>query len=99
MIMRDKIVEEIQGFERDNQGGRVSSGEPIRKEIDCRASLNTSPEAASAYGTNGEQILYVITSEALNKEARYFFANTPYTLRHTSPQNRFFYSILIEVKE
>lgn len=99
MVMRDKLVQVIQEYELDNQGGRVSKGEPIRKEIKCRASLNTSPEVASAYGTHGEQILHVITSQALDKEARYFFAETPYTVRHSSPNFRFYYSILVEVKE
>lgn len=99
MIMRDKLVQEIKEYESDNQGGRVSKGEPIYKEIRCRASLNTSPEVASAYGTSGEQILHVFTSQALDKEARYFFMGTPYTVRHSSPSLRFNYSILVEVKE
>ena len=99
MIMRDKLVQVIQEYESDNQGGHVSKGEPIRKEIKCRASLNTSPQVASAYGTHGEQILHVITSQELDKEALYFFAETSYTVRHSSPNFRFYYSILVEVKE
>lgn len=99
MIMRDKLVQEIIEYQRDNQGGRVRSGEPIRKEIKCRASLNTSPEAATAYGTHGEQILYVTTTDALDKEALYFFMDIPFTVRQSLPSARFTHYILIEVKE
>jgi hypothetical protein len=58
-----------------------------------------SPEAATAYGTHGEQVLYVITSDALDKEARYFFMDIPFTVRQSLPGARFTHSILIEVKE
>ena len=99
MTMRDVLIQEVQGYESDGQGGRVASGDPINKKIECRASFNTSPEVASEYGTNGEQVLYVITSVPLVEEARYFFADKPYTLRYSGPNRRLFYSILVEVKE
>lgn len=98
MIMRDTLTQIIPSYEPDGQGGRVLNGQ-TSTEIKCRASLNTSPEVASAYGTDGEQILYTYTFEALDEEAQYFFANKKFTVRHSSPSNRLFYSILIEVKE
>lgn len=99
MVMRDKITQKIQEYELDNQGGRVPKDEPIIKEILCRASLNTNPEVATEYGTHGEQILYVTTAQALDKEARYFFKGIPYTVRRSLSVARFTHSILIEVKE
>ena len=74
-------------------------GEPVTKEIVCRASYNTTPEAATAYGVNGEKVLYVITSSPLDSDSFYYFEDKKYSLRHSSPNRRFFYSILIEEKE
>ena len=99
MVFRDKLIQEIESQERipDGMGGFVSQ-EPVRKEIRCKASLNTSPEVASAYGTNGEQVLYVVAQEKLNKEAFYFFDNLEYTIRAQTNNNRLYYSTLVEVK-
>ena len=99
MVFRDKLIQEIESQERipDGMGGFVSQ-EPVRKEIRCKASLNTSPEVASAYGTNGEQVLYVVAQEKLNKEAFYFFDNLKYTIRAQTNNNRLYYSTLVEVK-
>lgn len=99
MVFRDKLIQEIESQERipDGMGGFISQ-EPVRKEIRCKASLNTSPEVASAYGTNGEQVLYVVAQEKLNKEAFYFFDNLKYTIRAQTNNNRLYYSTLVEVK-
>ena len=99
MVFRDKLIQEIESQERipDGMGGFVSQ-EPVRKEIRCKASLNTSPEVASAYGTNGEQVLHVVAQEKLNKEAFYFFDNLKYTIRAQTNNNRLYYSTLVEVK-
>ena len=104
MVFRDKLIQEIESQERipDGMGGFISQ-EPVRKEIRCKASLNTSPEIASAeianaYGTNGEQVLYVVAQEKLNKEAFYFFDNLKYTIRAQTNNNRLYYSTLVEVK-
>ena len=99
MVFRDKLIQEIESQERipDGMGGYISQ-EPVRKEIRCKASLNTSPEVASAYGTNGEQVLYVVAQEKLNKEAFYFFDNLKYTIRAQTNNNRLYYSTLVEVK-
>ena len=53
MVMRDKIVAKIQQYRSDGRGGRIRDGEPIQKEIECRVSLNASPEVAGQYGVNG----------------------------------------------
>lgn len=98
MVFRDKLIQEMEGIKvPDGMGGFISQ-EPVRKEIRCKASLNTSPEVATAYGTNGEQVLYVVAAEKLDKEAFYFFEQKKYTLREQTKNQRLYASTLIEVK-
>ena len=99
MVMRDTIYQIInQEYESDGEGGRVSLPGASNKPIKCRASFDTSPEVAAAYGLQSEQILYTFTSVALDEEALYLFNGKKYSVRHVSPSNRLFYSILIEEK-
>lgn len=99
MVMRDTIYQIIdQEYESDGEGGRVSLPGASNKPIKCRASFDTSPEVAAAYGLQSEQILYTFTSVALDEEALYLFDGKKYSVRHVSPSNRLFYSILIEEK-
>ena len=99
MVMRDTIYQIIdQEYESDGEGGRVSLPGASNKPIKCRASFDTSPEVAAAYGLQSEQILYTFTSVALDEEALYLFKGKKYSVRHVSPSNRLFYSILIEEK-
>ena len=99
MVFRDKLIQEIEAEKvPDNMGGFISQ-EPTRKEILCKASLNTSPEVATAYGTNGEQVLYVVAADKLDEEAFYFFGEKKYTLRAQTHNQRLYYSTLIEVKQ
>lgn len=99
MVMRDTIrqMKNIQ-YKYDSMGGRAIT-DSDNSDIKCRASFNVSPEVASEYGTHGEQVLYVITSEALNKEVLYFFEEKTYSVRETVHNNRFYHTILVEVKE
>lgn len=98
MVFRDKLIQETEGVKvPDGMGGFISQ-EPVRKEIRCKASLNTSPEVATAYGTNGEQVLYVVAAEKLDEEAFYFFEQKKYTLREQTKNQRLYASTLIEVK-
>ena len=99
MVFRDILIQEIETEKiPDGMGGYVSQ-EPARKEIKCKASLNTSPEVANAYGTNGEQVLYVVAQEKLDKGAFYFFEQKKYTVRAQTNNNRLFYTTLVEVKQ
>ena len=99
MVMRDTIYQIIdQEYESDGEGGRVSLPGASNKPIKCRASFDTSPEVAAAYGLQSEQILYTFTSVALDEEALYLFDGKKYSVSHVSPSNRLFYSILIEEK-
>jgi len=98
MVFRDKLIQETEGLKvPDGMGGFISQ-EPVRKEIRCKASLNTSPEVATAYGTNGEQVLYVVAADKLDEEAFYFFEQKKYTLREQTKNQRLYASTLIEVK-
>ncbi len=98
MVLRDKLIQEIDVKVPDGMGGFISE-EPVRKEILCKASLNTSPEVATAYGTNGEQVLYVVAADKLDEEAFYFFEEKKYTLRAQTHNNRLYNCTLIEVKQ
>lgn len=97
MVFRDKLIQEIDVKVPDGMGGFVSQ-EPVQKEIRCKASLNTSPEVATAYGTNGEQVLYVVAADKLDEEAFYFFEEKKYTLREQTKNQRLYACTLIEVK-
>lgn len=98
MILRDKIIQIKSNKIKDDMGG-FTRGDEIRTEIECKASLNTSPEVATAYGLSGEQVVYVVTREPLDKEAFYLFKNKKHTVRFQANNNRFFYSTLVEVKK
>ena len=98
MILRDKIIQVKSEKEKDGFGGFTRKNE-MRTEIECKASLNTSPEVATAYGPAGEQVLYVVTRFPLDKEAFYLFKNRKYTVRFNTNNNRLFYSTLVEVKK
>lgn len=98
MVFRDKITQIIQDRESDGQGGFVSKGEPTFKVIDCKASLNTSPEVAAAYGPKGEQVVYVVTRIPLDKEAIYLFNEKKFAVRFQSNNNRLYYSTIVEIK-
>lgn len=98
MILRDKIIQIKSEKEKDGFGGFTRKNE-VRTEIECKASLNTSPEAATAYGPAGEQVLYVVTRLPLDKGAFYLFDDKKYTVRFQTNNNRLFYSTLVEVKK
>lgn len=98
MILRDELIQ-IKTVSTPDGSGGFTSKEETQKTFECKASFNTSPEVANAYGTNGEQVLYVITREELDKEAFYLFKDKKYTLRQqVNPNKRFYSSTLIEVK-
>lgn len=98
MIFRDKIIQVKEAIKvPDGMGGFISE-EPTQTPLNCRASLNTSPEVATAYGTNGEQVLYVVSRERLDEEAFYLYLEKRYTVRAQTDNNRLYYSTLIEVK-
>ena len=62
--------------------------------------VSTSPEVATAYGLSSEQVLYIVTSVELDKEAFYLFKNKRYQIRFQAKNgSRLFYSTFIEVKE
>lgn len=98
MILRDTIIQIKSEKEKDGFGGFSRKNE-IRTNIECKASLNTSPEVATAYGPAGEQVLYVVTRLPLDKEAFYLFKEKKYTIRFQTDNNRLFYSTLVEVKK
>ena len=98
MILRNKITQITQTKESDGMGGFISK-DPIYTEIECKASLNTDPEAATAYGPAGEQILYVVTRTKLDKEAFYLFMDKKYSVRFQTENGRLFYSTLVETKK
>ena len=98
MILRDKIIQIKTEKIEDDMGG-FTRGDEIRTEIECKASLNTSPEVATAYGLSGEQVVYVVTREPLDKEAFYLFDGKKYTVRFQTRSNRLSYSTLVEVKK
>lgn len=97
MILRDKIIQVKSVKEKDGFGGFSRKNEE-RTEIECKASLNTSPEVATAYGPAGEQILYVVTRVPLDKEAFFLFDNKKYNIRFSTNTNRLYYSTLVEIK-
>lgn len=99
MITRETITQITVGEIPDGMGGSVPSNDKTLTNIECKASLNTSPEVAAAYGLTSEKILYVVTAQELNKEAFYLFNGKRYTVRFQTSTNRHFYSTLIEVKE
>lgn len=99
MVFRDKIIKIKEAIKvPDGMGGFISE-EPTQTLLNCRASLNTSPEVATAYGTNGEQVLYVVSRERLDEEAFYLYLEKRYTVRAQTDNNRLYYSTLIEVKQ
>ena len=98
MTFRDKITKIVPGEKvKDGMGGFTRKSDTM-SIIKCKASLNTNPEVAYAYGTNGEQVLYVVSLDALDKEAFYLFNGMVFTLRSQIAHHRFFSSTLIEVK-
>lgn len=99
MVLRDKIIQIQTEKESDGMGGSTRKNE-IRTEIECKASLNTSPEAATAYGPAGEQVIYVVTRQPLDKEALFSYKSKTYRVRFQCDTNRrLFYSTLVEVKK
>ena len=98
MVLRDKITKVTTTKESDGCGGFIYS-EGVSTLINCKASLNTKPETATAYGLSGEQILYVVTNQALDKEAFYYFQDKKCTVRFQTQNNRLFYATLIEIKK
>ena len=54
MTFRDKITKIVPGEKvKDGMGGFTRKSDTM-SIIKCKASLNTNPEVAYAYGTNGE---------------------------------------------
>lgn len=99
MILRDEITQIKLDKQPDGMGGYIST-ETSRTKIQCKASYNTSPEVATAYGLSSEQVLYIVTSVKLDKEAFYLFKNKRYQIRFQAKNgSRLFYSTFIEVKE
>lgn len=98
MILRDKLIQIKSTKEKDGFGG-FTRKDPMQTEIECKASLNTSPEVATAYGPAGEQIIYVVTRIPLDKGAFYLFEDKKYSVRFQTDTNRLFYSTLVEVKK
>lgn len=99
MILRDSITQVKIEKESDGMGGKKRKGEEVRITFDCKASFNTSPEVATAYGVSSEQILYVVTRDPLDKGAYFLFKNKKYTMRFDTTNGRLFYYTLIEVKK
>lgn len=99
MVFRDKIIQVKEGIKVPDGMGGFISGESTQTPLNCRASLNTSPEVATAYGTNGEQVLYVVSRERLDEGAFYLYLDKRYTVRAQTNNNRLYYSTLIEVKQ
>lgn len=102
--MRDILFIVDNEYESDGEGGRRPKNyeeehPPVATPIRCKASFDTNPEVAAAYGLQSEQVLYVFTSSPLDEEGEYYYMGKRYTVRHMSPSNRLFYSILIEEKE
>lgn len=97
MVLRDDIIQVIIEKEPDGQGGFIIKNQ-LETHIECKASLNISPEVATAYGTHGEQVLHVVSRTQLSKEAFYLFNGTKFTVRAQSDNKRLFYSTLVEVK-
>jgi hypothetical protein len=98
MVIRDKITKITSDKISDGMGGFDSQSETLT-DIECKASLNTSPEVAAAFGLSREQVLYVVTKEELDKEAFYLFNDMKFSLRFQTKNNRFYFSTLIEVKK
>lgn len=100
MILRDKLIQVREEYLPDNSGGRTVDLDSIERiEVDCKVSVNTNPEILSQYGENNEQVLDVISFFPLVDVCKYFYENKPYTLRHITHNNRFYHSILVEIKE
>lgn len=97
MVLRDLITQITPDYESDGMGGYTYETETLT-EIECKASFNTSPEVATAYGQFGEKILYVVTRQPLEEEAFYLYKNVRYTVRFQTQNNRFYFSTLVEVK-
>lgn len=99
MVLRDKITQVQVVKESDGMGGSTRKTE-IRTDLECKASLNTSPEVATAYGPAGEQVIYVVTRQPLDKEALFLYTDKKYKVRFQSNTNRnLFYSTLVEIKK
>ena len=79
MVLRDKITKVTTTKESDGCGGFIYS-EGVSTLINCKASLNTKPETATAYGLSGEQAK--ITK--LGENNVYFL---PYLMGERSPHN------------
>lgn len=98
MILRDTITQIKIETESDGMGGFTSKN-TTETQIACKASLNTSPEAATAYGPAGEQVLYIVTRDELDKEAFYLFKDKKYSVRFQASNGRLYTSTLVEVKK
>ena len=98
MVLRDIITQVTQDRESDGQGGYISKGDPKYTDIECKASFNTSPEVATAYGPKGEQVLYVVTRQPLEKGAFYLFESKKYAVRFQTNNSRLYFTTLIEIK-
>jgi len=98
MILRDTIIQVKSEKQSDGMGGNTRTNK-IYTPIECKASLNTDPEVATAYGLSGEQVIYVVTREPLDKGAFYLFRDKKYTIRFQTDNNRLFYSTLVEIKK
>ena len=99
MVLRDEITQVILDQQSDGMGGFTTT-KISQTPIKCKASFNTSPEKANEYGLASEQVLYVITSQELLREAFYYFKGKRYQVRfEVDRRNRLYFSTLVEVKE
>lgn len=98
MILRDTITKVTLDQESDGMGGYTTKNQTYT-EIECKASLNTNPEVATAYGPSGEQVIYITTRQLLDKEAFYLFKGKKFVVRFQYDNNRLFFSTLVEVKK
>ena len=98
MVMRDKIIQVIKNKVSDGEGGFISNSPDSQVEIECKASLNVSPEVMNAYGQGGEQVLHIISRGPLLEEAIYLFNGKKYNVRVQTNNRRLFYSTLVEIK-
>ena len=99
MVLRDEITQVILDQQSDGMGGFTTT-KISQTRIKCPASFNPYPEKANEYGLPSEQVLYVITSQELLREAFYYFKGKRYQVRfEVDRRNRLYFSTLVEVKE
>ena len=96
MILREKIQELKLNKIPDGIGGVSVELTPFNF-ITCKISVSNDVAKATAYGVLTEQVLNVITFNALSKENFYLYQNKKYSVRGYIKKGRYYFSTLVEV--